>query len=186
MSCREGLIYVYDLPSHFSDNNFHSKHAAKYIERIYGSKVAQLSDGTWLYDTSMFAAGGIFHARLRDHACRTLDPSQASLFFVPAYTQGFRSRPTEHSVMNNFSAAGSSMLVELMERVRVRGRCRRHHAAGGVDGQDRDVRADQCSALAARGGADHFLINPRNGALEESHPFYELNYGDPASGARRG
>ena len=39
-----------------------------------------------------------------------------------------------------------------------------------------------CSALEARGGADHILINPRNGAPYERHPIWELDYMDARLG----
>ena len=56
-----------------------------------------------------------------------------------------------------------------LRRVRVTGRCP-------------DRASSNCTALEARGGADHILINPRNGAAYENHPSVELDYGDPRLG----
>lgn len=93
--CPSGRIYVYDLPAKFNadlltacsslvpwtdlcpalDNNGIG---------IALDLPSWLGTGCW-YLTSQFGAEVIYHARMLEHPCRTLDPDFATAFFVPFY-----------------------------------------------------------------------------------------------------
>ena len=152
-------LYIYNLPDRYRDDR----------EGGFGnpasSKIAPLpflQPGVKLWHTAEFGLGELFTQRARAYRCRTNDPEVADLFFVPAFSSRLHNRPTERL------AERGGILTSLYERlrqIRVSGRC-----PNGA--------AHNCSALDARGGADHILVNPRNGAPYERHPYGELDYGD--------
>ena len=156
-------LFVYDLPVRYRDDT----------EGGFGSPASphipplpHLADGVRLWRTGEFALGDLFLRRAQAYRCRTDDASRADLFFVPAFSSRQHNRPTERTAESGHLGA----LLRRLRRVRVYGsRC-----AGGGD--------TNCSALEARGGADHIFINPRNGAPFERHPYAELDYMDPRWG----
>ena len=185
-SCEGRFLYLYDLPSAFTGGGGLRRHSS----RSFGTQLGRLPDGRMLYDTHQFALATIVLERWRLHPCLTADASRASLFLVPAWSDAFHHRSTEASVSGNHTVGGLSALFELLERVRVRGAdCarggKRNDEGDGSrhDGAHGDHGVRECSALSRRGGADHVLINPRNGAREESFPLLELNYADPRFGS---
>lgn len=74
-------VYVYDLPSHLKD-------ASKEKEMGFGKKIIlkgadRLFQG-FVYNTNQYAFPSILEQRLRESkVCRTKDPNEADLFFVP-------------------------------------------------------------------------------------------------------
>lgn len=161
--CRPSL-YVYDLPARYRDDR----------EGGFGKPAANLTTfGTQplpnvrLWNTAEFALGDLLLQRAHGYRCRTHNADTADLFFVPAYSSRQHNRPTERL------AEGGNLraLYSRLRNIRV-SRCAAF--GSGADGN--------CSALEARGGADHILINPRNGASYENHPYAELDYADPRLG----
>ena len=162
-SCRPRL-FVYTLPPRYRDDR----------EGGFGSIAPATlslvpSLGIRLWHTAEFALGDLLHQRALQYRCRTQEPELADLFFVPAYSSKQRNRPTEKQ------AEGGNLraLHARLRQVRVSERCHRADETGA---------RGNCSALEARGGADHLLINPRNGAPYERHPLVELDYLDPRFG----
>jgi hypothetical protein len=139
--------------------------------------------------------------RARRYRCLTTDADMADLFLVPAFSSRIHNRPTEKSAESREMARelrGSLRAIfTRLRRVHVQ-RCSMHRrAAVAAIATSKDPGASNpavsvfdpprrhgqnCSALEARGGADHILINPRNGAEFESHPLHELDYLDPRWG----
>ena len=93
-------VYVYNLPEHLTDSIFshplqigwHDGWYNDLLNRVYGS-VSPLADDasgfdSYLRDTHMYAFASILEYRLRiSSECRTTDPNQADLFFVPVLTK---------------------------------------------------------------------------------------------------
>ena len=125
-----------------------------------------------------FGLGGLFMQRARDYHCLTPNAEEADLFLVPAFSYKTHNRPTERNAESESAArALGGHLRAFFTRLR-RIRVSRCNGSGDGEGTARS----NCSALAARGGADHILINPRNGAEFERHPLSELDYMDPRLG----
>ena len=164
-TCRPRL-YVYDLPARYRDDR----------EGGFGKPYNHTSNptGVQLWQTAEFALGDLLLHRATAYRCRTTDAQSADLFFVPAYSSRQHNRPTERL------AEGGNLraLHSRLRKVQVN-RCSMLALNGGPTGGA--IRGN-CSALEARGGADHILINPRNGAPYESHPYAELDYLDPRFG----
>ena len=161
--CEAGtpLLYVYDVPDRYRDDREggFGNPASSRIARL-----PLLPDGVRLWHTAEFGLGDLFLQRARSYRCRTKDPARADLFFVPAFSSRQHNRPTERLADGGHLSA----LFTRVRKIRISGRC-----AAAVH---------NCSALEARGGADHILVNPRNGAPYERHPYAELDYGDPRLG----
>ncbi|CAN1845327.1 Probable xyloglucan galactosyltransferase GT17 [Linum perenne] len=90
------LVYIYNLPSEFNagllDNCAHLNSYTDMCPYVANRGLGRpLYDGgssppspTW-YATHQFIGEMIFHARLENHPCRTVDPTTADLFYVPFY-----------------------------------------------------------------------------------------------------
>ena len=151
--------------------------------------------GIRLWHTAEFGLGSLFLQRAQSYQCLTSDPDAADLFLVPTFSSRSHNRPTERSAEPSPQEVGGRLraLFTRLRQVRVH-RCggvrRSTRATVGASGATptptaRAARAavrSNCSALEARGGADHILINPRNGAEFERHPMVELDYMDPRLG----
>lgn len=109
------------------------------------------------------ATGHIMHERALQYRCRTKDPQRAHLFFVPAFSAHMANRRTEFCMEDTVDHE-RALYARLRAIVVTR---------DGVTS----------SALEARGGADHILVNPRNGADHEGAPTCELDYRDLRLGA---
>ena len=111
-----------------------------------------------------YVAGGIFNARALAHPCRTLDPSQADLFLIPAFTDAFNTKTpkicadaSRNSSARNTWTCSHDKLFERMEA-----------AAPG--------------ALQARNGSDHIVLVPRHGYPYDLVVSYEFKVTDPRLG----
>ncbi|MCO5582311.1 hypothetical protein L7F22_036204 [Adiantum nelumboides] len=93
--CSAGRIYVYDLPSRFNaDLLMQCSTIVPWTDlcpALDNNGIGMALDlpswlgtGIW-YNTSQFGGEVIYHARMLEHPCRTLDRDQASVFFVPFY-----------------------------------------------------------------------------------------------------
>ncbi|XAR53217.1 hypothetical protein NMG60_11021681 [Bertholletia excelsa] len=95
--CKENYrVYVYDLPAKFNvgllkecrllnmytDMCPHVANAG--LGQPLGFQDGLGGRGNWFF-THQFLAEMIFHARLEKHPCRTRDPNQATLFYLPFY-----------------------------------------------------------------------------------------------------
>ena len=159
VSCRPTL-YIYDLPPRYRDDR----------EGGFGAPVSlgirsiqEYGSGVRLWQTAEFGLGELFLRRARAYRCRTGDAAHADLLFVPAFSSRQHNRPTER-------LAESGHLNTLYHRLQ--------HIQGPCIGEGDTTVRKACAALEARGGADHILVNPRNGATYETHPFMELDYMD--------
>ncbi|GKV32100.1 hypothetical protein SLEP1_g40728 [Rubroshorea leprosula] len=99
-SCDGGAsVYVYNLPTEFnlgllrncSHLSIYTSMCPHVANNGLGQPLAAVdlpgSDGdrnAW-FATHQFIAEMIFHARVENHPCRTLDPSKADIFYVPFY-----------------------------------------------------------------------------------------------------
>lgn len=97
--CKDGGVYVYDLPSKFNqdllDNcrdldPWHSRCNALSNQGL-GPRAAALSAAVpetlspaW-YWTDMFAGEVLYHSRMLKHRCRTADAASATAFYIPFY-----------------------------------------------------------------------------------------------------
>ena len=118
-----------------------------------------------LWDAEQYSAASLLHERSLSYRCRTHDPADADLFFVPA----FKSRLAASTCAEKSGKRGLTqrLRLELPNASR---------PTGWPSGQP-------LTTLEARGGADHIVINPRNGASWERAPYCELTYGSPVLGA---
>jgi Exostosin family len=99
-SCREGLVYVYDIPKSFNtdllsghdalDNRFmlsktyENAGFGPQISSDFASIIPSQFLSAW-FATDQFAAELIFHRRMLYHQCRTSDPTKATAFYFPFY-----------------------------------------------------------------------------------------------------
>lgn len=86
-------VYVYDLPGEFNIGLLHNcRHLNIYADmcpHVANNGLGQPlhrggSGGTW-FATHQFIAEMIFHARVVNHPCRTFEPDNADIFYVPFY-----------------------------------------------------------------------------------------------------
>ncbi|KAK4751254.1 hypothetical protein SAY87_004736 [Trapa incisa] len=86
-------VYVYELPSKFNSDlindchhlNVYTDMCPHVAHRGLGQHVDPVfGPGHW-HATHQFIGEMIFHARLERHPCRTSDPAEASIFYVPFY-----------------------------------------------------------------------------------------------------
>ncbi|PIN22057.1 Acetylglucosaminyltransferase EXT1/exostosin 1 [Handroanthus impetiginosus] len=98
--CASGRVYVYDLPSIFnrdillhncSDLDPWNWQCGIAANHGYGGPAAELRrilpenlSKAW-YRTNQFALELIFHHRILNHKCRTLEPESATSFYIPFY-----------------------------------------------------------------------------------------------------
>ncbi|KAL2246755.1 UNVERIFIED_CONTAM: Xyloglucan galactosyltransferase XLT2 [Sesamum indicum] len=98
--CPSGRVYVYDLPSMFNrdlplhnctdlspwnwqcgiDNNHGYGGPATELRRVLPGNLSK----SW-YRTNQFSLELIFHQRILQHKCRTLEPESAAAFYIPFY-----------------------------------------------------------------------------------------------------
>ena len=81
-TCRPRL-YVYDLPKTY-------RHKGSPTGRGFGPTLADnASAALKIHRAHTYGTGAAFYECAMTYACRTIDPSQADLFFIPAYTDRF-------------------------------------------------------------------------------------------------
>ncbi|CAH2066169.1 unnamed protein product [Thlaspi arvense] len=87
-------VYVYDLPKEFNTNllqncrnlNIYTDMCPHVANNGLGQPIRRGGgeSKTW-FATHQFIAEMIFHARVENHPCRTWEPSNADIFYVPFY-----------------------------------------------------------------------------------------------------
>ena len=191
-------LYVYNLPSSYRIDPRDAPAGMGAPSRL--PPLEHMPLGVRLWHTAEFGLGSLFMQRALDYQCVTTDPELADLFLIPAFSGRLVNRPTEKSSEPMPAEMGGRLraLFTRLRQVRVH-RCgagARHaslassgirdsgHAVGRPSrgALSRAGLARNCSALKARGGADHILINPRNGAPNERRPMWELDYMDARLG----
>jgi hypothetical protein len=145
-------LYIYELPESYQDPGGHRDNVMSSLGTAFPNASAELPGfprGSSLLSTGQFALGAILYQRALFYRCRTYDPAAADLFFVPAFSARMARRSTEYCMDDAKNGSGHQSL--LYERLRA-------------------VRQGGEPILARYGGADHLLVNPRNGAAYESRP----------------
>ena len=135
------------------------------IGRGTGQPVKSPDEGFRIYDGQHYQLGEHFYQRALNYRCRTLDPADADLFFVPAFSHVSNgwTKVKKRMVADNMSTASrDDALFTRLRSVRSR------------SGE---------SVLEARGGADHVLLSTRDGLPQDGAPFWELDYADSRLGA---
>ncbi|XP_068319264.1 probable xyloglucan galactosyltransferase GT17 [Pyrus communis] len=86
-------VYVYPLPAKFNLGLLNHCHALNLYTNMcpyvansgLGQPHPKLGSAALWFATHQFTAEVIFHARVENHPCRTLDPTRAAIFYVPFY-----------------------------------------------------------------------------------------------------
>ncbi|KAF8041366.1 hypothetical protein BT93_A0085 [Corymbia citriodora subsp. variegata] len=141
-ACRSrAAVYVHPLPTKFNSDlllrcrslNIYTDMCPHVSNRGLGRpipSVAGIGDGGSWFATHQFIAEMIFHARLENHPCRVLDPTRASLFYVPFYAGLYASSMFRERSL----PARDALAVDLAEHVQ------------------------SLPSWQRRGGRDHFLV----------------------------
>ena len=195
-ACRP-RIFVHDLPPGYRDSPSDQRvfgsqpYPVGRANRVVGSLVLpHFPPHVQLWNSGQFSNAELMYRRALEHECRVHNESLADLFFVPAFSGALRAasvsagehcveRGGAHKGQQFSNAVSASALIERLRSVAAPhcgSRTLRRGAARTATG------SASCSVLEARGGADHVIVNPRNGAVFESHPFCELDYLDPRLG----
>ena len=116
-----------------------------------------------LRNTSQYAGAGVIWAKVLSYPCRTNDPAEADLFFVPVLNEhdGVVSYRRGNKGFRNIVCPAGSLWI--------RKACRRSSLVDFLEAV-RDERSN-VSYLRRRGGRDHLLYTPREGTLSDSHPY---------------
>ena len=110
-----------------------------------------------LRNTTNYALAGVFLAKAHSYVCRTTDPSLADLFIIPTFNE-------EPGRSSDCASAGCDPLA-------LGTRLRQVRNARGV------------SYLDARGGRDHLLLTPREGAASDARPYADVDFSARLFGA---
>ena len=193
--CRPRL-YVYRLPEAYRDPTESTNNMP--ADGIGPPLHIQQHIGMPLWNTEQYSLASLVHERGLAYRCRTHDPAEADLFLVPAY----RGRMT--STVPCAEAPGSRL--KLLQRIQIplHGRNASSTSNSGTTSGttttttiSTDVASRRLSralrsgtdavrpltTLDARGGADHIILNPRNGEPWDKTPFCELMLSAPQLGA---
>ena len=147
-------LYIYDLPKGYQDAGGSRDSVMSSLGTVFPNVSEALPGfphGGALHSIGQFSLGAILFQRALKYRCRTHDPAAADLFFVPAFSSRLARRSTEHCMDDARDGTSSGHQSLLYERLR-------------------SVQLDGEPLLARRGGADHLVVNPRNGATYESRP----------------
>jgi len=155
-------LYTYQLPGSYRDSP-HGLGKAIHIRNRVNAP---------LWDTDQYSLGSLLYERALAYRCRTRDPSNADLFFVPAFKGAL-------GTMQECAEPDSK--VKLLQRLRVV--LLNASSAGAERHGPRDGANGPPTTLEARGGADHIILNPRSGMTWERYPFCELQMGSARLGA---
>ena len=189
-TCRP-RIFVHDLPASYRDSpseqNFlgSQPYPNRPTEQLEGSKVLHgFPPDVVLWNSGQFSNAELMYQRALNHECRVRNASLADLFFVPAFSGALRAASVsagEHCAERRaeHKRVSASALIDRLRSVQAPA-CGSRTLRKGKGASS--TGSASCSVLEARGGADHVLVNPRNGAVFESHPFCELDFLDPRFG----
>ena len=207
-ACRP-RIFVHQLPPDYRDSQSDQRAFSSQpypngrSNRIAGSSVLPHFPPHVLWNSGQFSNAELMYQRALVHECRVRNESLADLFFIPAFSGALRAASVsagEHCAergathkpgRSNAELQSIVSASELIKRLRsvaaphCGSRTLRRGAAPATDSASTASTSTDsafCSVLEARGGADHVIVNPRNGAVFESHPFCELDYLDPRLG----
>ena len=193
-ACRP-RIFVHRLPPDYrdspSDQRFFGSqpYPSGRSNQLAGSSVLpHFPPHVQLWNSGQFSNAELMYQRALVHECRVRNESLADLFFVPAFSGALRAASVsagEHCAERGATHKGLQSIVSasgLINRLRsvAAPHCRSRTLRRGAAPTAND--SASCSVLEARGGADHVIVNPRNGAVFESHPLCELDYLDPRFG----
>ena len=151
--CRPAL-YIYDLPDRY-------RHEGKPSGRGFGRPVAtpqRLPPSTSLFVAPTYGTGAAFYEAALQYQCRTMAPENADLFFVPTFTDAFRTqkRCVDAPAGQPKNCSRDALFLRLLA---VRN-------SSGV------------GYLEARGGRDHILLTGHQGFWFDMHPSFEVSYRD--------
>ena len=154
-------LFVHSLPDGYRSTS----DVIATIGRGIGQPVKSPDEGFRIYDGQQYQLGEHFYKRALSYRCRTLDPADADLFFVPAFSHvstGWTNTKKRMVADNMSTASRDDALFTRLRSV---------HSRSGE------------SVLDARGGADHVLLVTREGLLQDGSPYWELDYADSRLGA---
>ena len=207
-ACRP-RIFVHQLPPDYRDSQSDQRAFSSQpypngrSNRIAGSSVLPHFPPHVLWNSGQFSNAELMYQRALVHECRVRNESLADLFFIPAFSGALRAASVsagEHCAERGATHKPGRSNAELQSIVSASGLIKRLRSVAAPHCGSRTLRRGAapatdsastaststdsafCSVLEARGGADHVIVNPRNGAVFESHPFCELDYLDPRLG----
>lgn len=116
-------FYIYDLPSRFTTNlvdrcqflNIYVDTCPHVVNQGLGQPITDKLGPSW-YGTNEFLSDMLFHARAKNHPCRTHDIDQAKLFYVPFYAglyASFAFRESNHTIRDQLAVELVSYLSSL-------------------------------------------------------------------------
>lgn len=136
-------------------------------------RTAGLDASVW--DSEQYSLASLVHERAQSWRCRTHDPAEADLFFVPAFKPRLG---TSQACAEPGSGSPRGLVSRL--RIPLPNGSRPEGRGSGLAGSFSPA---GLTTLEARGGADHIFLNPRSGMSWERFPYCELALGSPALGA---
>ena len=134
---------------------------------------AGIENSCW--DSEQYSIASLIYERALAYRCRTHDPARADLFFVPAFKPRL-------AVANGCAEPGAHQKRALIQRLRIELPLNTS-SQPAEPGAPEATTTTMTTTLEARGGADHIIVNPRNGNKWERNPFCELAMGSAALGA---
>ena len=175
--CRPRL-YVYRLPDSYRDPS-DAGMPADGVGNPLRLRSAGLDASVW--DSGQYSLASLVHERALSWRCRTHDPAEADLFFVPAFKPRLgASQGCAEPGTSSPRGLVSRLRIPLPNGSRLDGRGEGRGFAGGAASAPA---GHPLTTLEARGGADHIFLNPRSGMTWERFPYCELALGSPALGA---
>ena len=150
-ACRPAL-YVYELPDGY-------RHENKPNGRGFGVPVTSPPGlpTAALFSAVTYGTGAAFFEAALNYRCRTLEPAQADLFFVPTFTDKRLRRWCVDATPEQPKNCSRDALFLRLAAVR--------NGSG-------------MSYLQARGGTDHILLTGHQGFYFDMKPSYEVSYRD--------
>ena len=119
-------LFVYDLPDEYRSPDWaatQSGDGSDHVGRGIGRPLAENpGHGFRTYDGQQYQMGDHFYQRALGYRCRTHDPSEADLFFVPAFThqlQGYTNIPKRPVAEPHARWQRNDALYARLRRVRV-------------------------------------------------------------------
>ncbi|ERN20551.1 hypothetical protein AMTR_s00068p00206630 [Amborella trichopoda] len=160
--CKDGLVYVYDLPPKFNGDllrrcenlSMYTNMCPHVANRGMGQPVQSMGP-SW-FATHQFLGDLMVHARVESHVCRTNDTGLATLFYVPFYGGLHASSVFREKNWGKRDGLGEELVEYLSEQAMwKRHRGRDHFVAIGRTSWD-FMRDDKGIDF----GANRFLLTP--------------------------